>query len=64
MANQVTLPTPPMSTLRDSSSNQKPKTEDFASCVYAFLHALPKHTLGRLYDWTAICLAIFWLDIL
>ncbi|MBW0483105.1 hypothetical protein O181_022820 [Austropuccinia psidii MF-1] len=52
----MTMTDPPPATASNGSLSQ---STDFASGLYTFLNALPKHTLGRLYNAPASCLAIF-----
>ncbi|OAV89264.1 hypothetical protein PTTG_01867 [Puccinia triticina 1-1 BBBD Race 1] len=47
------------STTTVPANSSKSSTGDFTSALYAFLNALPKLTLARLYNTPASCLAIF-----
>jgi len=47
------------STRTMTTNNNQGSTGDFTSALYAFLNALPKLTLARLYNTPASCLAIF-----
>ncbi|PLW49662.1 hypothetical protein PCASD_02189 [Puccinia coronata f. sp. avenae] len=47
------------STSTSGSGTQTGSPADFTSALYAFLHALPRLTLARLYNTPASCLAIF-----